>query len=415
MGNNVIVPAIPDHIPSSRVIDFDLYSGPEIRHDPYLGLSRLHDGPDIFYTPRNGGHWVTTRARIAREIMEDSSRFSADAHYNPRLVEGGPRLIPAQVDPPLHTRYRKLLNRPLSPAAVAKMSDGIRVLSQELIESVRLNGGCDFFRDISQRFPIAIFLQMADLPFSDREELIAIADKITHDPTPGAHVDGLAQLGNYLRETVVARRERPGEDLISILASAEIDGAFPPIDDIVDLATNTVLGGLDTVVSGLAYIMGYLARNPDQYRDLMSSPENLKPAIEELLRVFGVALMERCATHDLDFHGVELKKFDRFVIIPALYNVDPHAHDDPLEVRFDRSRHGHMAFGAGPHHCAGAHLARLEMRIFLEEWMRAIPEFSLAPGATIEGIGGFVLQPLAVPLVWDVHKTRSALASSSQG
>lgn len=396
---------IPAHVPEDRIIDFDLYYGPEVEGDPYLNLAKFHDGPDIFYTPRNGGHWVTTRARIAREIMEDSSRFSVDAKFNPRLEVGGARLIPAQVDPPIHTKYRKLLNRPLSPAAVVKMSDDIRSLSQELIESVRSAGGCDFFSDISQHFPIAIFLRMADLPFSDRHDLIAIADKITHDPTPGAHVQGIGELADYLRPTVAERRLNPGEDLISVIASTQIDGEMPPIEDIIELVTNIVLGGLDTVVSGLAFIMGYLARHPQEYATLVSGSANLKSAIEELLRVFGVANLERCAMRDMELHGVQLKQFDRFIIIPALYNVDPDAHPNPLHVDFGRTQRAHMTFGAGAHHCAGAHLARLEMRIFLEEWMRAIPAFGLAPGEKITTIGGFVLQPTSVPLAWDVSRT----------
>lgn len=403
--------AIPAHIPEDRVIDFDLYYGPEVNGDPYLNFSKFHDGPDIFYTPRNGGHWVTTRARIAREIMEDSSRFSVDAEFNPRLEEDGPRLIPAQVDPPIHTKYRKLLNRPLSPAAVANMADSIQAVSQELIESVRPAGGCDFFSQISQHFPIAIFMKMADLPFSDRHELIRIADQITHDPTPGAHVAGIAQLADYLRPTVIERRLNPGEDLISTIASVEIDGEIPPIDDIIDLVTNIVLGGLDTVVSGLAFIIGYLARNPEKYESLVDGSANLKSAVEEMLRVFGVANMERCAISDMELHGVNLKKFDRFIIIPAMYNVDPDLHPDPLQVDFGRTQRSHMTFGAGPHHCAGAHLARLEIRIFLEEWIKAFPEFGLAPGETITTIGGFVLQPTLVPLAWDVSKTHRPVAS----
>jgi cytochrome P450 len=398
---------IPAHVPAQLVVDFDLWNGPEIRGDPYIGLARLHDGPAIFYTPRNEGHWVPRTARIAREVMEDHSRFSADLHYNPRMDETGPRLIPAQVDPPVHTRYRGIVNPSFSPAAVGRMAEAIRALSRELIEEVRQAGECDFFTAIAQKFPIAIFMGMADLPFADRFRLFAMVDTITHDPTPGAHARGLGELAEYLRAFIRARRTVPGEDILSVIASARIDGEFPPEDDILYLATNVVLGGLDTVISGLTWAMAWLARNPAAYALLVEDPSRIRRAVEELLRVYGPAALERCVMADMEFHGVSLRKFDRFVVIPALYNTDPAAFTDPLTVDFARASQPHMTFGAGPHHCLGAHLARLEMRIFLEEWTRAIPQFALAPGAELRGIGGFVMQLTALPLVWDTALTRN--------
>lgn len=401
---------IPAHVAPESVVDFDLWSGPEIREDPYLGMAHLHDGPKIFYTPRNGGHWGVTSAKYAREVMEDHLRFPVDLHFNPMRDEHGARLIPAQVDPPVHTRYRAIINPPMSPASVAKLSETIRALSRDLIEGVRDKGRCDFFREIAQNFPIAIFMGMADLPFEDRFKLFAMVDLITHDSTPGAAGEGLRQMSEYLRGTILERRERPGDDVLSIIATAKIDGEYPPENDVIYLATNLVLGGLDTVISGLTYGMGYLARNPEQYRLLVEAPGRIRRAVEELLRVYGPAALERCVREDMEFHGTRLARFDRIVIIPALYNTDPDAIEDPLRVDFDRSRQPSMTFGAGPHHCVGAHLARLEMRIFLEEWVKAIPQFSLQDGTKLQGIGGFVLQLTSLPLAWDsgiTHQERT--------
>ena len=254
---------------------------------------------------------------------------------------------------------------------------------------------------------------MADLPFDDRFELFAMVDLITHDSTPGAAGEGLRQMSEYLRGTILERRESPGDDVLSIIATAKIDGEYPPEDDVIYLATNLVLGGLDTVISGLTYCMGYLARNPAQYRLLVEDPTGIRRAIEELLRVYGPAALERCVREDMAFHGTMLRKFDRIVIIPALYNTDPDTIEDPLRVDFNRSRQPAMTFGAGPHHCVGAHLARLEMRIFLEEWVKAIPQFSLQEGAKLQGIGGFVMQLTSLPLSWDANTTHNALTEQS--
>ena len=399
--------AIPNHIPPELVVDFDFYGGAEVISDPYKGLAKFHDGPDIFYTPHNEGHWVLTRAKDAREVLADHTRFSADLHYNPRWDENGPRLIPAQVDPPIHTAYRRILTRLMSPTAVAKLEDEIRSLSREVIEKVRVRGGCEFFSEVAQPFPTVIFLRWAKLPESDRAKLAAMADKTTHDSEPGGQAAGLQQLGDYVQAVINDRRARPGDDLISQLVAAEIDGKPAPDRELLQLILNVVLGGIDTVVSGLSFIIGYLARNPDQYRGLVANPEQIKPALEELMRVHGVACMERCVTDDLEFRGIHFKKFDRIVVIPALFGIDPHEIDDPLKVDFNRPRSPHMLFGAGPHHCVGAPLARLELKVFLEEWTRAIPEFALSPGTRIDSVGGFVFQPRHVHLEWNPAKTRS--------
>src|SRR5690606_9874994 len=149
------------------------------------------------------------------------------------------------------------------------------------------------------------------------------------------------------RGTIRERREHPGGDVLSTIAAAQVDGAYPPEDDMVYLATNLVLGGLDTVISGLTFCISYLARNPEQYRLLVEEPGRIKRAVEEMLRVYAPAALERCVKADTVFHGVTLRQFDRIIIIPALYNTDPALIPDPLRIDFNRPHQPHMAFGAG--------------------------------------------------------------------
>jgi len=406
MGATGLSP-IPDHVPPELVIDFDYYYGPEVLGEPAIGLSKLHDGPDIFYTPRNEGHWMVTRAKDARDILLDNKRFSSAVHYNRRLDPMQPYLIPAQVDPPIQTAYRKILHPLMSPAAVLKLEGEIRELTREVIENVRAKGGCEFFSEVAQLFPTVIFLKWANLPVSDRAMLADIVDKTTHDPTPGGQVENFTRLSSYLESVLKERRARPGDDLISKLATAKIDGQTPPEQEVLFLLTNILLGGVDTVVAGLTSFLGYLGRNPEKYRQLVDDPGIIRQALEELMRAYGVANTERCLKYDTEFRGIKFKKYDRIVILPALLNVDPHEIDHPLTVDFNRPQSPHMFFGVGIHHCVGAHLARLEMRIFFEEWTKAIPKFSLRPGEVIEGVGGFVFRPPHVHLVWDRAETRS--------
>jgi cytochrome P450 len=202
----VFAQPVPGHVPPELVVDFDFYHGPEVSGDPRVGLAKLHQGPDIFYTPRNGGHWVLTRARHAREVLFDTEHFSNDAHFNPRLDENGPRLIPNQIDPPLHTKYREFLNPLLSPAGIAGLREDIRRLAREVIESVRLKGGCEFFSEVSQLFPTVVFMQWAKLPLEDRPQLVTWQDLVTHDPTDRGY-QAYGELCQYLLTYLRARRE----------------------------------------------------------------------------------------------------------------------------------------------------------------------------------------------------------------
>jgi cytochrome P450 len=244
---------------------------------------------------------------------------------------------------------------------------------------------------------------MADLPMADRDRMLEWADLVTH--TPGRQAEGLTKLCDYLEEKIERRRDNPGDDLLSILAKAEFDGVHPS-RDIVHVAVNVVMGGLDTVVAGLSFIIGYLARHPDHYRRIVEDRGQIKRYLEELMRLHGVACTERHVKSDFEFRGVRLKERDRFVMVPALYGIDPDEVENPLAANFDRGQTHHMLFGTGIHHCVGSHLARLEMRVFLEEWTHAIPAFGLEPGTGIDCIGGFVFQPKAVHLSWDVAATR---------
>jgi cytochrome P450 len=187
-----------------------------------------------------------------------------------------------------------------------------------------------------------------------------------------------------------------------------IDGASPSENDLLYLFLNIVLGGLDTVVSGIAFIVRYFAQHPQQYAEFGSGPDRIRLGLEELMRTHGVACTERSLSGDYEFHGVRFRQFDRIVIIPALLGIDPEVVERPLEVDLSRKRSPHMLFGVGPHICPGAHLARLEMKIFFEEWTRMIPQYAMAKDAPQTSIGGFVFQPRQVQLVWDPATTKEA-------
>ena len=160
------------------------------------------------------------------------------------------------------------------------------------------------------------------------------------------------------------------------------------------------LAGLDTVVAMLSFIMAYLGRNPAQCQRLVAEPTLVSSAVEELMRVHGVAGMERGVTSDMDYKGVQFKAGDRLVFMPHVYGLDDQMIENPFKVDFDRPVSSHLVFGSGPHRCLGSHLARLEIKVFLEEWTQAIPVFAVEGTQEIATRGGLVWCPVAVPLVW---------------
>jgi cytochrome P450 len=167
------------------------------------------------------------------------------------------------------------------------------------------------------------------------------------------------------------------------------------------MISNLIHGGLDTVRANMTFMAHFLATHPAHRRQLAQFPELIPNAVDELLRWLSLPAIARCVTRDLDFHGVSLRQGEQVLMPLVLAGVDDEAHDDALSVRFDRADTRSLTFGAGPHFCPGSAIARAELRIFLEEWMRRIPEFSLDEGAPAPfGTGGVVSGLRGVCLRW---------------
>ncbi|MFS0736836.1 cytochrome P450 [Sphingomonas sp. 1P06PA] len=392
---------VPPHVPADRIYDFDFLAAPELLAEPHRQVLKLHrEAPEIFWTPRNGGHWLVPRAAPALEMLRRYEDFSAQPRFN-RSKDRWPRTVPNQYDPPEHTEFRRILNPWFSPAAVNRREEEIRQLSAELIDAVLDRGECEFVHDIAEHFSVTIFMQMVEAPMADRRRLITMAERYTHSPDQQEREAGLKELATYLTDIVEERRRNPGTDLVSDIVRAQFKGRPLDHDELIGMATLVFLGGLDTVTAMLSFVMAFLGRNPDHYARLTADPAFIGTASEELMRVHGVAMMERGATHAFEFRGVHFEPGDRIVFMPQIYGLDDQQMSDPERVDFDRELSGHLVFGSGAHRCIGSHLARIELRLFLEEWVKRVPRFTLEQDAPLRTSGGLVWQPLEVPLRWD--------------
>lgn len=391
---------VPSHVPPHLIRDFDYTQVPGTDADPHLAWkTALKDAPDIFWTPHWGGHWVLTRADGVEEVQKDYEHFS---HKMMSLPKGRSyKFLPLELDPPEHSPYRKLINPMLSPNMVKELEEEARVLAIELIEDLKEKGHCEFIADFAQRLPITIFMRMARLPMEDRGMVLEWVDEFAHGTNRQMIETAFAKVIKYVAALVEDRLKNPGDDVFTTLVHSEVNGRKLTRDEMISLVVLMFLGGLETVASHLGFIALFLARNPGHRRQLAARPELLKNAIEEFYRRFGLSNTTRVLTRDYVFKGVEFRKEDVVMVPLYMHGLDERRWNHPFEVDFERKDlHLHATFGNGPHKCPGAHLARAETRVFLEEWLKRIPDFEITPGDTAHTKGGNMNTVHYLPLSW---------------
>jgi len=405
----------PAHVPEDRVFDFDLFAPPGGRADIHAGWKSLHAPgvPEIVWTPRNGGHWIATRGKRIAEIFADYERFSNRVSMVPKVNGEQFRMIPTSLDPPEHRPFRTLLNANFSPKAVAGMEKMIRKIAVDLIEPMRLRGGCNFTTDYAEIFPLQIFMLLVDLPFSDAPVLKKVVDEMLRPKGEFSFAEGRRRLDEYMAKHVDARMGGSGNDLLTRIVNGTVDGRPLTRDEALKTAILVLAGGLDTVANFVSFALLFLARNPDRRRELIDNPALIPAAVDELLRRYPVALAAREIRNDMEYCGVEMRRGDMILMASPAAGIDEEWNERPLEVDFHRGAIEHATFGNGIHRCAGAYLARAEMRITLEEWLSRVPAFDVAPGAEITFTGGVVVTVDRLPLVWDPAKTVAVEAPSA--
>lgn len=394
----------PDHVPSELVVDFDFYDLPGSGDDVQAAYAAVQKScPDIFWTPRNGGHWVATRAEDILVMQKDHQRFSYRHITLPPMPAETPRQIPLELDPPEHAHYRRPLMQALQPGAVARLEAGVHDVAVETIKTLVPRGGCEFVEDFAKVLPITVFLRMVNLPMEDKDFLLPIAEDSVRGRDAQTRFKAMQAMGGYLQKWVLERRETPGDDLLSQIVNVNIGGERISHEEAISYAALVLFGGLDTVAGMLAFFARFLATHDDHRRAIVARLDDdafLKTAIEEMVRRHGMANTARVVTHDFDYKGLTFKAGDRLLPPNLLVGLDERVNPEPMTVDFERKGGVHAAFGNGPHACPGAILARRELRIFLREWLSRIPDFRIKPGTRPVLATGMVNGVLKLELVW---------------
>ena len=278
----------------------------------------------------------------------------------------------------------------------------IRRVARGLVEDVLPKGECEFVAAFADVLPLTVFLTLIDLPLTDRAMLARWAATNTRDENLAAREDAWRSLRNYVKPVLAARREAPGDDIISQIATLEVDGKRLSDAEALGACTHLMIAGLDTVSSLLGFVMMYLARHGEHRRALAADPARIPEACKELIRRFPLVIQAREVRADIELHGVTLKEGDMIAMPSMLYNLDPAVFDEPLALDFSRPVTTTCTFGNGVHRCPGAILGRSELAIALEEWLARIPEFEIADDAGAVAKGGVVVTVQSLKLRWTV-------------
>jgi cytochrome P450 len=332
----------------------------------------------------SGEEIVLTSASAVEFAAKKPEVFSSARAFD-RLGSPVP-LVPIAIDPPDHTRFRRMLDPFFSPKKMAEREPELRRQAGELIDAIVAKGDCDVVPALATPFPSQVFLTLFGLPMADRDRLVQWKDSILEftDPSSAeATPEVLAhamELFTYLTEHIAERRANAtGNDMLTQLMQNTDDGGMSD-SEILGLCFMFVLAGLDTVTSAVGFSLAKLAGDAE-LRHRISNDHSLIPSfIEEILRVDGpVPFAPRVTTEEIEVAGRVVPKDTTVMLSYGSADRDPRRYSDADNLHLD-SKAVHFAFGRGPHRCLGSHLARLELRLILEEWHKRIPEYSLADG-----------------------------------
>ena len=405
---------VPAHVPPEAIYDFDFRADPGLLADPHERLREvLREAPPVFWTPRNGGRWIVMGYAEIYEAARDPERFTS-TFMPPEQLEammammppGMPRIpqaTPISMDPPDHARFRGPLQKTFSPRAAMQQIEDIRALTDRLIDAVIDQGHCDFIPAIAVLLPVTIFLNLMGLPVSRLAEFRALVHEFLATTGGDSLLAGalFRKVADAMLPEIMARKDAPQDDIISLLWQTEIDGEPMSVALMEDYCVLLFIAGLDTVINGMGFAVRHLASNPDLQDQLRAQPELIVEAAEEMLRRYSFAVPQRRMARDCRFAGWDMKENEALVLYYPGANLDPREFAAPEKFDLTRENKVHLAFGAGVHRCLGAHLARVELQVLYQQMLKRLPRWRLDPAAPATFHSGNIIAMDSLAIRWD--------------
>lgn len=398
----------PAHVPADLVWPYPFAS----RGTTSTGLPRdliadVHKGPPVFWVDGSPhsipGAWVPRRYSDLQQVYMDTNNFTPQGTSQfAQMIGESWFSIPGEAEPPLHSRYRHVLNPLFSPSRMAKLEERIRQYARELLLELRPRGKCEFVSEFAFEFPIRVFLELMGLPQENVKQFLAWEHAILRSQTMEPIAEALKAVTVYLADQCDQRRREPRDDLLTLGVQAEVEGRKLSEDELKGFCFNLFVGGLDTVSTNLSAHFRHLAENPADQQFLRENPGKIPDAIDELMRAYAAVTTLRVCKQETTLSGARILPGDLVLMPTFLAAHDPEVFPNPEVVDFMRKPR-HVSFGYGPHLCIGMHLARREMRLAVEEALAILPPFRIEPGAEIVSFCSIApIGPVELPLVWDV-------------
>lgn len=355
----------------------------EMRRECAHVYSTLRGACPVFHSETWGGFWVASRYEDVYEVGRDPERFaSGEGVMVPPMGHGRP-LKPMEADAPEHSAYRRLLLPSFAPAEVARMEADVRALAVSLVDEVVDKGEADLYEMLGKPLPLLMITLLLGI---ERDEMFWEAtDTLMYGRLSGVGEDAIVQAADHLyafmEQQVERRRSEPADDLISLMLTGTVDGRPYTDDEVLDLCCFMLVAGLENTAFSIRATLRHLAVHPEHLAAVVADPSAVTNLVEQSLRLYApVTALARTVTRDTEVAGQPIRAGERILLLFGSANRDGAVFEDPDEFHLDRRDGRHMAFGIGPHRCIGSHLARLEVRIAVEEFIRRVPEFTLAPG-----------------------------------
>jgi cytochrome P450 len=386
---------------AQHAADFDIFSPPPTEN-PFTAYDTMRAACPVARSEKLGGYWIATTHSVVEDVAKNPELFSSSSISVPKDAFGEDLTArpPITLDPPRHGPFRKLLLPAFGPRQIRRMEPLVRAHARELLERIVPRERCDAAADYAKPIPVRFMARMMGSPPERQdafgERMRAILESNDMDEIRQA----MEETKEFLEELVKERTENPQDDLISLILSTEIDGNKLTPAELLGTLVLIITAGVDTTWSAIGSSLWHLATHPEDQARLVAEPELIPTAVEEFLRAFSPVQIARVVTKDTEFHGASLSKGDSILMGIPSANRDAAEFAEPGRVVLDREVNRHLAFGVGIHRCIGSSIARLEMRVALEEWLRAVPDFSLASEDAVSWSTGHVWGPRRLELTF---------------
>jgi cytochrome P450 len=383
--------------------DFD-HTDPSWTEDPFPIWDEMRNASPVVHTERFLGCYLPTTYEAVRQIANDTDSFSSRRiivrDVRPEVARNA--APPITSDPPDHKPAKQLLLPPFTPDAMKKLEPRVRAICNELIDEFIADGKVDAAARYTRHIPVRAIAHMLGIPESDGDLFVrwihmilelSIKDELKLK-------EAVEEMTGYFGSHIEARRQKPGDDLISYLLNAKTKAGEPLEDSHIHGSLRLLLiAGIDTTWSAIGSSLWHLARTPADRERLIAEPELMPIAVEELLRAYSPVTMAREVMKETTISGCPVKPGNMVLLSFPAANRDPRMFHDADKVVIDRRENRHAAFGLGIHRCVGSNLARMEMQVALEEWLKRIPEFRLDPAGTVTWSQGTVRGPRQLPFL----------------